>query len=151
MAAHADTSAPRTWGLRARLQAIVDRPALDRRLATGANPDASPALVRRAHVLSGWRVRRALADGLESVVIEAIAPHHEWSAAVPVQREEVLAAQADLLRLVRALRAEPAPPVRVIAAVSELLTDGAGPVFAEHPPGTLAEAAFQAAFHAEAG
>jgi hypothetical protein len=51
---------------------------------------------------------------------------------------------------VRALRSEPAPPVRVIAAVSLLLTDGAGPMFAPHPHGTLTEAAFQAAFLAEA-
>jgi hypothetical protein len=150
MAAHAGT-APRTSGLRARLQAFTDRLALDRTLATSANLHASPALARRAQVLSSWRVRHRLADGLERVVVEAIVPPQEHGAAVPVQRDAVLAAQTDLLRLVRALRAEPGPPVRVIAAVSLWLTDGAGPVFAEHPRGTLAEAAFQAAFHAEAG
>jgi len=70
---------------------------------------------------------------------------------VPVQRDEVLLAHRDLSRLARSLRADPAPPVRAIALVSVLLTDGTGPVFARYPHGTLAEAAFQAAFLAEAG
>jgi hypothetical protein len=141
----------RTSGLRVRLKAFTDRLALDRDLAAGVSRNASPALARRAQVLEGWRVRHRLADGLERVVIEAIAPPYEHGAAVPVRREEVLTAQTDLLRLARALRAEPGPPLRAIAAVSLLLTDGAGPVFAEHPHGTLREAAFQAAFHGEAG
>jgi hypothetical protein len=51
-------------------------------------------------------------------------------------RAEVLAARRDLLR---------------IAEVSLLLTDGAGPMFTQHPPGTLREAVFRAAFHVEAG
>jgi hypothetical protein len=151
MAAHAGTSMPRTWGLRARLKAFVGRLELDRRLAAGEPPTAAAELARRAYVLQQWRVRHRLADGLERAVIEAVAPAHDPSAAVPVQRDEVLAAQHDLMRLVRALRSEPAPSVRAIAAVSQLLTDGTGPVFAPHPHGTLSEAASQAAFHAEAG
>jgi hypothetical protein len=75
----------------------------------------------------------------------------EQGAAVPVRRDEVLAAQRDLLRLVAALRSAPAPPVRSIAAVSLLLTDGTGPLFAPYPRGSLREVAFQAAFCAEAG
>jgi hypothetical protein len=124
---------------------------LDRQLAAGADPDKSPELARRAHVLSNWRVRHGLADGLERVVVEAIALPHASGATVPVQHDEVMAAQPDLLRLVRALRSEPAPPLRCIAIVSLLLSDGAGPVFAPHSHGTLAEIAFQAAFLAEAG
>jgi hypothetical protein len=151
MAAHTDTRAPRSWGLRVRLKAATHRLELDARLAAGENPDACPELARRAHVLSGWRMRHRLADGVENVVVEAVAPPYEHGASVPVQREEVLAAQRDLLRLARALRSEPAAPVRAIAAVSLLLADGAGPVFVPHPHGTLSEAAFQAAFLAEAG
>jgi hypothetical protein len=60
-------------------------------------------------------------------------------------------AQRDLLRLVAALHSEPARSVRSIAAVSVLLTDGAGPMFAPSPHGTLSEVAFQADFYAEAG
>jgi hypothetical protein len=134
-----------------RLRVATHHLELDSRLAAGENPDASPELERRAQVLSGRRVRQRLADGLERVVVDAVAPAHDPGAAVPVQRDEVLAAQHDLMRLVRALRSDLAPSVRSIAAVSLLLTDGAGPVFAPQPPGTLSEAAFQAAFHAEAG
>ena len=150
MAAHAGMSVPRAWGLRARLKAFTGRMELDRRLAAGERTGAGPELARRAYVLQHWRVRHRLADGLERLVIDAVAPPHESGAAVTVQREAVLAAQHDLLRLVRALRSEPSPPVRSIAMVSVLLTDGSGPVFAPHPVGTLVELAFQAAFHAEA-
>ena len=70
---------------------------------------------------------------------------------MPVANEEVLAARHDLLRVADALRAEPPAEARGIAEVSLLLTDGAGPLFTEHPAGTLREAAFRAAFHLEAG
>ena len=152
MAAHAAqesrrlSSAFRTW-----LRAFVGRQELDRRLAAGEAPSASPELARRATVLSRWRVRHALAASIERVVVEAVATPQAHGAEVPVEREQVLAAQRDLLRLAAALRAEPGPPVRAIATVSVLLTDGSGPVFRPHPAGTLAEIAFQAAFQAEAG
>jgi hypothetical protein len=151
MAAHADLHVPRSRSLVARVRALTGRLELDRELVTGRSAHARPELERRAEVLRGWRVRHRLADGLENVLIEAVAPSRGQTSAVPVQRAEVRAAQPELLRLVAALRAEPGPPVRVVAAVSLLLTDGTGPVFAAHPHGTLAEAAFQAAFHAEAG
>jgi hypothetical protein len=151
MAAHAHIRVPRSHSLKARLKAATGHLQLDRELATGASESASPEMARRAEVLRGWRVRHRLADAVERVVIEAVAPGRERGAAIPVQRDEVLTAQPDLLRLVAALRSEPGPPVRSIAAVSLLLTDGAGPMFAPCPRGSLAEAAFQAAFYAEAG
>ena len=134
-----------------RLKAATERADLDRELAHGVSPSASPALARRAQVLRSRRVRRRLADGLDAVLVEAVAPSRGQTAAVPVQRQEVLLAQRDLSRLARALRSESAPSVRAIAAASVLLTDGTGPVFASYPRGTLAEAALQAAFLAEAG
>ena len=114
MAAHADPSI--RWGVLTRIKAITGRLALDQELAAGAEPSTRPELARRAQLLSGWRARHALADGLERVVADAVAP-----------------------------------PVRSIAEASLLLIDGTGPVFNPHPPGTLSEAAFRAAFHAEAG
>jgi hypothetical protein len=150
MAAHAGTHTPRA-GLITRLKAFTRRLDLDRSLAAGVAEHGNATLARRAEVLRHWRVRHRLADGLERVVVEAVAPPRDYGAAAPVQRDEVLAAQPDLLRVVRALRSEPAPPLRTIAIVSVLLTDGAGPVFAPHAHGTLAEIAFQAAFLAEAG
>jgi hypothetical protein len=151
MAAHADLHVPRSRGLVARLRAHTARLELDHALATGADPRTTAPLARRAEVLRRRRVRERLARGLERIVAEAAAPPHEHGADVPVQREEVLAARRDLLRLVAALRSAPGPGVRCIATVSLLLTDGTGPVFAPYPHGTLRQAAFQAAFQAEAG
>lgn len=129
---------------------MTGRLELDLDLAAGVSPTSSPELARRADVLRSRRMRKRLAKGLENVMIEAIAPARGPTSAVPVRRAEVLTAQHDLLRLVEALRAESGPPVRAIAVASVLLTDGTGPVFAPYPHGTLAEVAFQAAFHAEA-
>jgi hypothetical protein len=150
MAAHASAGAPRSWGPVARIKAFTGRLKLDRSLARGVIPGANSALARRAEVLQRRHVRRRLAGALEDAIAEAVEPSHGESAAVPVQRDEVLAAQHDLERLVAALRAEPGPPVRAVAMASLLLTDGTGPLFAPHPHGTLAEAAFRAAFHSEA-
>lgn len=151
MAAHASMRVPRSWHPVRRFKAFLARLELDRRLAAGVDPAASPELSRRAQVLSRWRVRHALADALERVVVEAVTPPRAHGADIPVQREEVLAAQRDLLRLAAALRAEPGPAVRATAAASLLVTDGSGPIFSPHPAGTLRTVAFQAAFHAEAG
>ena len=85
MAVHADP--PIRWGLLTRIKAAAGRLGLDRRLAEGASPGASRALARRAQVLSGHRERHVIADGLERVVAEAIAPPHSHGAGVPVQRQ----------------------------------------------------------------
>jgi hypothetical protein len=121
---------------------------LDRRLAEGADPHISRALERRAHRLA--RSRQSIAAGIEGVVVEADAPPSGSSAAVPVQREQVLAARSELLRLAAALRNGHEPDVRAVAMASVLLTDGAGPVFAPHPDGALRELASRAASSVEA-
>jgi hypothetical protein len=83
---------------------------------------------------------------------DADAPRVPFTAAIPIRRQEVRAARTDLQRLATALRAEPAPHVRAVAAASLLLTDGDSPLFNRYcPPGTLREEAFRAAYHAEAG
>jgi len=150
MAAHAHIGLPRSGDLLARLKAFTNRSELDHQLAAGAAPSASPALARRAQVLRGWRVRHALARGLENAVVEAVGPPRQHGAAIPVQRDAVLAAQHDLLTLAAALRSEPGPDVRAIAIASVLLSDGAGPLFNPRASLLLGEIAFQAAFLAEA-
>jgi hypothetical protein len=139
------------WGLLTRLKAATGRTALDRRLARGEDPESDRELACRAHVLRGWRVRHAFADGIVRIVHDAEHPDERYSARVPVAREEVLAARHDLLRAAEALRAEPGGDARGIAEVALLLTDSSGPLSREHPAGTLREAAFRAAFHLEAG
>jgi hypothetical protein len=133
-----------------RVKAAVGRTALDRRLARGVDAHASPELRRRAQVLRGWRARHAFAAGIEQVVHDAEHPHRHYTAAVAVERDEVLAARGVLLRVAEALRDEPPGDVRGIAEVSLLLTDGTGPLFTRQAAGTLREAVFRAAFHLEA-
>ena len=125
MAVFASDGLPWRWGVLTRLKAATGPTALDRRLARGADPEASRELACRAHVLRGWRVRHAFADGIERIVTEAEHPDHRYSARVPVAREEVLAARPDLMRVAEALRAE--------------------------PPVTVREAVFRAPIHLEAG
>jgi hypothetical protein len=152
MAAHAHIGVPGSRRLIVRLKAFTSRLQLDRELAAGADPAERPELACRAQVLSGWRVRHAFASGLERAVMEAIKPPpYARGAAAPVDRDGVLDAQHELLRLANALRAEPPPNPRATATASILLTDGTGPLFNPHPRGTLREIAFQAAFRAEAG
>jgi len=129
---------------------MIGRLSLDRRLAEGEDPGCSPKLARRAQELIRRRNRRSLSEGLVRVVGDASrAPRVRRGATIPVQREAVLEARRDLLRLAAALRDEPAPDVRAIAEASVLVTDGGGPVFVPHPEGTLRRAALRAASRAE--
>jgi hypothetical protein len=116
---------------------MAGRMRLDRALAAGIDPLASPALARRASVLVSSRTRRRLACRLERVAIESERPARGFTAAVPIQRREVIVARDDLLLLAAALRGEAHPDPRGVAGASLLLSDGCGPVFAPCPPGAL--------------
>jgi hypothetical protein len=97
----------------------------------------SRGLIARVRALTGrLELDRALATGADPRTTPPLA-----------RRAEALRGRRVRERLAHGLE----PAVRCVAAVSLLLTDGSGPVFAPDPHGTLREAAFQAAFHAEAG
>jgi hypothetical protein len=113
------------------------RQKLDRRLAAGDDPLATRALARRASVLVSARTRCRLACRFERIVVEIERPAAGVTAAIPVNRREVLAARTDLLLLAAALRGASHPDPRGVAGAELLLTDGAGPVFAPSPPGSL--------------
>jgi hypothetical protein len=119
---------------------IGGRQQLDRRLAAGDDPLATRALARRASVLVSARNRRRLACRFERIVVEIERPAAGMTAAIPVNRREVLAARTDLLLLAAALRGAAHPNPRGVAGAELLLTDGAGPVFAPSPPGSLRRA-----------
>jgi hypothetical protein len=73
-------------------------------------------------------------------VVEIERPATGMTAAIPVNRREVLAARTELLLLAAALRGASHPDPRGVAGAELLLTDGAGPVFAPCPPGSLRRA-----------
>ncbi len=130
--------------LRLRLKVAATRPALDHRIARGASPD-TPELALRARQLRSARVRAAVADGIDRMLARAARePTQAPSAAIPLQRAEIRAAAGRLEDLAEALRSGRAVSARGVAQAAELLTDGTGPVFACHPPGTLAREAARA-------
>jgi hypothetical protein len=113
------------------------RGTLDRTLARGTDPSTTPELSRRARQLTSRRCRAGLAEGIRNLIQAAEAPRHPYSAAAPVQRNEILAERAFLLQLADELAGEEELSARGIALVEGLLTDGASPIYTPSPDGAL--------------
>jgi len=114
---------------------------LDRRLAAGADPAATPALARRARQLTSRRRRTALAGDILNLVKAAEQPERGVGAAVPLQRREILFERHLLLGLADDLVSDDALSPGGVALVARLLTDGASPLYAD---GSLRRALTQA-------
>lgn len=111
-----------------RLLAAVAAARLDRQLANGAAPDATPALARRARRLTAPATREQYGRQLRRIVREA----HERAfpgPRVPLYRVQVLAAENDLRLLASRLQSPSPLSVQGVAKVRLLLTDGCGPLF----------------------
>ena len=112
---------------------------LDRRLAAGAAPAESAALALRARQLRSGRTRAALCSGLTAAV-DAAARIGQPTAGAPIMAGRVTDAAGPLVCLARDLRTAPDPPVRVLAEVSLLLSDGAAsPLYGRTRPVALRE------------
>jgi hypothetical protein len=130
---------------------------LDRELAGGASPEASSRLAARAAWLTSSQVRRDLAASLRGILatagepVAAVWPRSPIGPArtphVPVRTARI-SRSAALLAEVTSRLLQPGPvPVRGVAMVSQLLADGAGPLYREaarQDLGALAEQAAQA-------
>jgi hypothetical protein len=117
-----------------RLRVWLRRDSLDRRLAEGTPPTASPELTRRAAQLLSRRMRRRLAAWLERTLEEAQRPPRRISAALPLDRDAIRIARPELLSLARDLSEVHEPVcVRGVARAYLLLTDGASPLYAWVP------------------
>jgi hypothetical protein len=115
----------------------LQRGALDRRLAHGADPSASPELSRRARQLISRRRRSGLAEGIRNVIEEAKEPHRGFSAAVPLRRRDILTEREFLVAIAEDLLSDDHLSPRGIALVEALLTDGASPLYSHGPEGDL--------------
>ena len=126
---------------------------LDRELAGGARPEATPPLAARAIRLTSMKVRRDLARSLRRMLAAAGLPPAEAPAVAEVRRAQPTAARPPLgvarqpcvpVRRTRISRSapeiaelvgqlvQPGPvPVRGVAMVSQLLADGGGPLYRE--------------------
>jgi hypothetical protein len=125
-----------------RLAARCLAPGLDRQLAGGARPEANAVLAARAMVLTSARYRRGLAASLRRMLAASVSPQacprlltasRSAGAArqphVPLRRDRIAGAAAELDRLARCLAGHSPVPARGVAMVSQLLADGAGPLY----------------------
>ncbi len=113
------------------------RGSLDRSLAAGADPSASPALARRARQLTSRRRRAGLAASIRNLLDAAEKGRRGFTSAVPIQRHDILRERQLLLQLAADLESEDELQPRGIALVERLLIDGASPVYVDSPEGTL--------------
>lgn len=122
----------------------LHRRSLKRALAAGADPGSSPELAHRAEQLTSLRCRRALAAGLHRTLRDALKAPASFTAAVPLQRREILKASDDLERLAQDLLAPGDVAARGVVLVQDLLTHGTSPLFTPGPDGQLERAVRQA-------
>ena len=118
---------------------------LDRELAEGASPEASAALAARAMRLTSLNYRRDLAASLRRIVVATGEPAAVRSvlvgapkspgAAHPPRvplRQARISQSARLLAELASRLAAPGPvPVRGVAIVTRLLSEGTGPLYRE--------------------
>jgi hypothetical protein len=116
------------------------RGALDRRLAQGDSPGASPELARRARQLASRRYRAGLAEGIHNIIDAAEEPPRGFSAAVPVQRRDVLNERSLMLAVAADLLYDDELSPRGIALVDRLLSDGSSPLYIGGPGSALHDA-----------
>jgi hypothetical protein len=122
-----------TVTLAQRLHVALHRTRLDAALADGVDPAVDPALALRAERLGERRTREAAANTLRNLLDAAEEPPSAWrhgGPRPPLQREAILAAEAELLAVSAALeRPGPVPP-QAVALATQLAWDPASPVYA---------------------
>jgi hypothetical protein len=129
----------RAWWPFASIAAFVSSGRLDRALATGTDPTAGLLLERRGAQLTSRRARRLAADVLGSHLVRVRKPRTGLTAAIPVQRGELLRASRETRLLIEILRADGDVRAQGMARIHRLLSDGASPLYADSPRGTLAQ------------
>jgi hypothetical protein len=113
------------------LSARLRGPWLDRELAAGVEPWHSPVHSARSLQITSQRARNSLADSLETLFVRAQRPARSpgWSAAVPVDRDAVLAARQALEWLAERLRDGAPIGTRGVAELRDVISDGSGPFY----------------------
>jgi hypothetical protein len=112
-------------------------PGLDRELAAGVMPRGSDALELRARTITRRRSRTNIAHGLARVLRRASDPTPKFTAAVPPDRREVMAARPVIDALARRLDATEPVTARGMAMLSQLLTEPTSPLYRPDDPGAL--------------
>ncbi len=110
---------------------------LDRQLADGVPPEASAILAARAMFLTSVGFRRALAASLRRILAASASPDRPQQPAtsvarrpyVPLRRDRIARSAAGLAGLAGFLAEQGPVPAQGVAMVSQLLTDGGGPLY----------------------
>ena len=116
---------------------------LDRQLADGAPPEASAILAARAMYLTSVEFRRGLAASLRRILATAGAtppgarprlaagPSATFARQpfLPLRRDRIARSAAELAGLAGFLAEQGPVPARGVAIVSQLLSDGGGPLY----------------------
>jgi hypothetical protein len=116
-------------GLRTRARARLRRSALDRQLAAGEPAWASRELTWRAAELTARGERCAIANEIDALVDEVIAPPRPRGAAAPINRDGVRACLQLFVELGDDLRRAERIEPQGVALLRLLLRDGGSPVY----------------------
>ena len=125
-----------TGGLEARTVRWRDRltvrgraSGLDRALAAGTPPEASVPLALHADRLVRPCNRRQVAGNLDHVLAEVRASGRPGHPAVPLRRQQIIEAQAELAETACRLRNPGPVAAQGVAMLRLLLSDGQGPLY----------------------
>jgi hypothetical protein len=123
---------------------------LDRQLAEGARPEANAMLAARAMFLTSIKYRRGLAANLRRLLVASVsaqarprlmAASRSAGAArqpqIPLGRDQIARSASELAELASSLVTRGPVPARGVAMVSQLLTDGGGPLYRAGCPDDL--------------
>jgi hypothetical protein len=113
---------------------------LDRQLAAGLPPETNRLIAARADSLVSLPVRSALARHWRDLLTQATRPPVARTPTVPICRDRIMAAEADIRATLEALSARLPVPARGVAAANRLLTDGTGPLYNRSSPVDLVDA-----------
>ncbi len=104
-------------------------PWLDRRLVEGKPPESHLLLAARAHALVMPARRQSLAYQWDDLLAQARRPPQPRDPRSSLNRDSIVAHEPDIRALLDVLVAPTPGPVRGIATLSWLLTDGTGPLY----------------------
>jgi hypothetical protein len=135
---------PRAWD---RLLVRWRVRSLDAQLAAGRRAEGSRLRAIRAGLLVAPAARAGLADCWQEVLDRAVSARTVTDPRVPLLRSRVRAVDADIRRMIRALRVSAPVPARGVAIASTLLTDGTGPLYHAHSAQPLRAAVRDAIDH----
>jgi hypothetical protein len=123
---------------------------LDHQLADGVRPESNAILAARAMFLTSATYRRALAASLRRMLAASLSPETRPRMAVarssagvarqphvPLRRDRIATSASGLAGLAGFLAGPGPVPARGVAMVSQLLADGAGPLYRADSPDDL--------------